>query len=81
MTEDGSTKIVNFMTSGVGVFVLRCGHIRYMMKIQKSSPLLPATDQTNRGYSDDVRERVHQNYKFHDPQDSHSCARASPNKS
>ena len=33
MTEEGSTKIVNFMTSGLGVLVLRCGHMSYMVKI------------------------------------------------
>ena len=27
MTKEGSTKIVNFMTSGAGIFVLGCGHI------------------------------------------------------
>ena len=30
MTEEG--KIVNFMTPGVGVLVLRCGHISYIVK-------------------------------------------------
>ena len=33
MTEEGSTKIVNFMTPGVGVPELRCGHISYILKI------------------------------------------------
>ena len=33
MTEEGSTKIVNFMIPGVGVLVLRCGHISYIIKI------------------------------------------------
>ena len=28
MTEEGSTKTVNFMTSGLEVLVLGCGHIR-----------------------------------------------------
>ena len=45
MTEEGSTKIVNFMIPGVGVLVLRCGHISYIIKIPSS--LLPGTDQTN----------------------------------
>ena len=31
MTEEGSTKIVNFMTPGIGVLVLRCGHLRYIL--------------------------------------------------
>ena len=26
MTKEGSTKIINFMTSGAGVLVLGCGH-------------------------------------------------------
>ena len=33
MTEEGSTKIINFMTSGVGVLVLRCSLISYIVKI------------------------------------------------
>ena len=30
MTKEGSTKIINFMSSGV--WVLRCGHISYIVK-------------------------------------------------
>ena len=33
MTEEGSTKIVNFMTLGLEVLVLRCRHINYIVKI------------------------------------------------
>ena len=33
MTEEESTKIVNFMTPGLGVLVLRCGHKSYIVKI------------------------------------------------
>ena len=33
MTEEGSTKIVNFVSSEVGVPVLRCGHLSYIVKI------------------------------------------------
>ena len=33
MTKKGYTKIVNFMTPGVGVLVLGCGHISHMVKI------------------------------------------------
>ena len=33
MTEEGSTKIVDFMTPEVGVHVLKCGHISYIVKI------------------------------------------------
>ena len=33
VTKEGSTKIVNFMTTGVGFLVLRCGHVSYIVKI------------------------------------------------
>ena len=33
MIEEGSNKIVNFMTPGVGVLVLRCDHIIYIVKM------------------------------------------------
>ena len=33
MTKEGSNKIVSFMTFGVRVLVLRCGHISYIVKI------------------------------------------------
>ena len=33
MTKEGSTKIVNFMTSRAGVLVLGCGHIIHIVKI------------------------------------------------
>ena len=33
MNEKGSTKILNFITPGVGVLVLRCGHVSYIVKI------------------------------------------------
>ena len=33
MTEEGSTKIVNFMTPGAEVLVLRCGHKNDIVKI------------------------------------------------
>ena len=33
MTGEESTKFVNFMTPGVGVLVLRCGHVNYIVKI------------------------------------------------
>ena len=54
MTKDGSTKIVNFMTPGAGVFVLGRDHISHVVKMRylnlfffKSSFLLPGIDQTN----------------------------------
>ena len=68
MTDEWFTKIVNFMTPGVGFPLLRCGHINYMVKIhyffKKNSSLLPGTDQTNLGYSNDVQGRVQQNCKY-----------------
>ena len=36
MTKEGSTKIVNFMTPGAGVFVLGCGRMSYMVKMHNS---------------------------------------------
>ena len=33
MTKEGSTKIVNFMTGGIGVLVPRCGHLSYIVKM------------------------------------------------
>ena len=33
MTKEGSTKIVNFMTPGVGVLVLGRGHISHIVKM------------------------------------------------
>ena len=33
MTMEGSTKIVNFMTSGAGVLVLERGHISHIVKM------------------------------------------------
>ena len=33
VTKELSTKIVNFMTPGVGFLVLRCGHVSYIVKI------------------------------------------------
>ena len=33
MTKEGSTKIVNFMTSGAGVLVLGRGHISHIVKM------------------------------------------------
>ena len=33
MTNEGSTKTLNFMTPGAGVFVLGCGHISHIVKM------------------------------------------------
>ena len=70
ITDEGSTKIANFITTGVEVFVLRCGHISYIVKMNFFKKLFPYS-QTNRGYSNDVQGRVHQNCKlFHESQGS-----------
>ena len=36
MTKEGSTKLVNFMTPGAGVFVLGRGHISHIVKMHYS---------------------------------------------
>ena len=76
--EEESTKIVNFTTPGVGILVLRCGHISSIVKIHYffKNSRLPSTDQSNWGYSNDVWGRVYQNYKFHEPEGRDSCAGA-----
>ena len=33
MTKEGSTRIINFMTPGAGVFMLGCGHISHIVKV------------------------------------------------
>ena len=35
MTEEGPNKIINFMTPGEGVLVLRCGHLSFIVKRNK----------------------------------------------
>ena len=40
MTTERSTKIVNFMTPGVGVLVLGRGHISHIVKIHNFSKTL-----------------------------------------
>ena len=47
VTKEGSTKIVNFMTLGVGFLVLRCHISENALFIEKNSSLLPGSDQTN----------------------------------
>ena len=63
MTKEGSTKIVNFMNPGTGVFVLERGHISHKVKLhylfKNSSSLLPGIDQTSQDQG-----RVYQNCKF-----------------
>ena len=80
MTKEGSTKSVNFMISGTGVLVLGHGDISHIVKMhyifKKSSSLLLGIDKTNQVCSNDDRGRVYQNFKFHDPWDRGSCARA-----
>ena len=40
-----------FITPGVGVIVLKCGHITYIVKIH----YFPGKDKINKGYSYDVQ--------------------------
>ena len=71
MTEEGSTKIVNFITPGAWVLVLGPGHISHIAKmlisltIFLSTHVPPGIDQTNQACSNDEQERVYQNCKFH----------------
>ena len=62
MTNEGSNKIVSYMTPGTGVFVLGCGHISHIVKLH----YFFNTDQTNYVYSNDDQERVYPKCKFHD---------------
>ena len=42
ITKDGSTKLVNFMTPGAGVLVLKCGHLYALSStLSKYSTLIP----------------------------------------
>ena len=41
MSKEGTTKIVNFMTPGVGVLALGCGQISYVGKMLYSCKNLP----------------------------------------
>ena len=72
MTKEGSTQIVNFMTSGAVVLVLGRGHISHIVKMHYSSLLL-GIDQTNQVCSND-NQGVYQNYKYHDPRAGVPCA-------
>ena len=49
VTEEESTKIVNFMTPRVGILVLSVALIRFIVKIHYffKNSLLPSTDQSN----------------------------------
>ena len=70
MTKEGFTKIVNFMTPGVGVFVLGRGHINHTVKYIISLKIffqLPGINQTNQACSNHDQGRVYQNCKFHNP--------------
>ena len=54
MTKEGSTKIVNFMTPGAGVFVLGRSHTNHIVKIHISLKFFSTpVDQTNYVYSND----------------------------
>ena len=84
MTTERSTKIVNFMTPGAGVFVL--GRVPYKSYSEnalfflKSSFQLSGIDQTNQICSNDNQGRFYQSCKFHEPRGRGFCARAWPFK-
>ena len=62
MTEEGSTKIVNFMAPGVRVLMLRCGHKRDVVKIHyffKIFVFIPMQSQLMQTEGNDVPGRVH----------------------
>ena len=65
MTQEGSAKIVTFMTPGAGVLVQGCGNISHIVKMhyffKNLSSLFPVRDQTNYVYSIDDQGRVYQN--------------------
>ena len=60
MTNEGSNKIITFMTPGAGVLVLGCSQISHysenVLLFLKSS-LLPGIDQTNELYSNDDQRK------------------------
>ena len=70
---------------GAVVLVLGCCHIGHLLKMhnffKKTFSLLPGINQTNYVYSNNDQERFYQNFNFHDPLGSGSCARARPHKS
>ena len=72
MTKEGYTKMVNFMTPGVGV-VLGRGHICIIIFF--STPR-HESDNLNDLYSDDDQGRFHQICKFCNPLGNGSCASA-----
>ena len=82
MTKEGSTKIVNFMTPGVGVLVLGCGHISHIVKMHYFFKNLLFSSQVW------VRQTMYkvmmikvgsnENCKFHDSQGRDSCVKVWP---
>ena len=75
MTKEGSTKIINFMTPGVGLLVLGRGHIIYTVKLYK-----PGIDQTNKCLVMMTKEGSTK-FVIYDPRGRGSFARAWPYKS
>ena len=75
------------MTPGVGVLVLRCGYISYIVKMHYffknlfSTPRHRSDKLSLLNYSYDDQGRVYQNCKFHDPRGRGYCARAWPYES
>ena len=85
MTTEGSTKIVNFKNPGVGVLVLWCGHISYIVKINYfNENLLLYSRAQIRQTAGIVIMSKEGSTKFVNvmiPKGRDSCARACPNKS
>ena len=78
MPEERCTKVVNFMTPGVGVssaevwpYMLYCEYI-ISLKIFSTQ----GHGWGKQLYSNDNQRRAYQNCKFHDPQGRDSCAGA-----
>ena len=77
MTKEGSTKFVQFMTTGAGVLVLGRGHLYHLVKCIISLKIFFSNTRHRSDklvYSNDDQRRVYQNCKFFDPQCS--CAGA-----
>ena len=84
MTEEGSNKIINFMTPGEVVLVLRCGHLSYIVKsndfFKNLLPYSRAQIRQTVGIVIMLKEGFTKT-KFIYPQSRGSCTRAWPYKS
>lgn len=80
-TEERSAGVVGFMTTRIGVLMLRCGHESGIVKMHcffGDFFFTPRHGSSRCGYGDDVSGEVHRSCVFHDPQGGHSCARVWP---